>query len=115
LLKSAPCNLLDSEELEADYHDQKSQLNEQRVRDRHVWGKKLNAGKKSRSGSTPTRRNLEGPKQVRRGHDEEGEADSLAQVRPATRSPGTYQSWTPTRSPGAARRQQEATWRAQIS
>jgi hypothetical protein len=58
------------------------QLNEQRVQDRHLLGKKLDADKKSGSGSMLTRHDLEGLKQVRRGHDEEGAADSLAQVCP---------------------------------
>jgi hypothetical protein len=35
--KVRPGNLVDSEEWEADYYNPKLQLNEQRVRDRHVW------------------------------------------------------------------------------
>jgi hypothetical protein len=59
------------------------QLNEQRVRDRHVWGEKLDADKKSGSSSTPMRGNANScpvhpGSLVKRVHDEEGEADSLA-------------------------------------
>jgi hypothetical protein len=84
LAQVRPGDPVDSEEWETNYHNQKAQLKEQCVRDRHVWGKKLDsdANKKSGSGSTPTRHKLESPKQVRRGHNEEGEADSLAQVCP---------------------------------
>jgi hypothetical protein len=88
LAQVRPGNLVDSKEWEADYHDQKSQLNKQSVRDRHVWGKKLDAeaDKKSGSGSTPTRGDanlcpVRLSSLVKRVHDEEGEADSLDQVR----------------------------------
>jgi hypothetical protein len=89
LAQVRPGNLVDSEEWEADFHDQKAQLNKQRVRDRHMWGEKLDANvdEKSGSGSTPTRgeANLCPVPQgslVKRVHDEEGEANSLAYVCP---------------------------------
>jgi hypothetical protein len=44
-------NLVDSEEWEANYHNQKAQLNKQRVRDRHVWGKKLDSDAKRSLGA----------------------------------------------------------------
>jgi hypothetical protein len=55
LAQVRPSNLVDREEWEANYHDQKLQLNKQRVGDHQVWGKKLDADADEK-----------------RGHDEEG-------------------------------------------